>query len=299
VIDSIEILPHLVFEILLFILGGVIGSFLNVVIYRLPIMLQHKWENDCAILSGNEPTKSSFNLMYPRSHCRDCLKKIPEWANIPLIGFLILKGKCYFCKAKISKRYPFVELLTGGLFVIAGCYFSGVLFLGLLLYISFVICLVFIDYDNFILPDELTLPLLWLGLLFNIHGVLSGSLENAVIGAALGYFVLWSIYWGFKLITKKDGMGYGDFKFLAAILAWSGYQALIPVTFIASILGIIYFVIIIISDKIKTSGNIKNALQHHIPFGPFLGLASLLFIFLVHSFESSAWLKDFLELPNL
>ena len=297
-IDRIEILPPLVFEILLFILGGVIGSFLNVVIYRLPIMLQHKWENDCATLSGNEPTQSSFNLMYPWSHCRSCLKKIPEWANIPIIGFFILKGKCYFCKAKISKRYPFVEILTGGLFVIAGCYFSGVLLLGLLLYISFVICLVFIDYDNFILPNELTLPLLWLGLLFNIHGALSGSLENAVIGSALGYLVLWSIYWGFKLITKKDGMGYGDFKFLAAILGWSGYQALIPVTFIASILGIVYFVIIIISDKIRTSGNIEHALQHHIPFGPFLGLASLLFIFLVHSFESSAWLKYFLELPN-
>lgn len=298
-IDSIEILPPVVFEILLFILGGVIGSFLNVVIYRLPIMLQHKWANDCAILVGDEATKSSFNLMYPRSHCRDCLKKIPEWANIPIIGFLILRGTCYFCKAKISKRYLFVEILTGGLFVIAGYYFSGVLLFGLLLYISFVICLVFIDYDNFILPDELTLPLLWIGLLFNIHGMLSGSLENSVIGAVFGYLGLWSIYWGFKLITKKDGMGYGDFKFLAAILAWSGYQAIIPVTFIASVLGIIYFVIILIGDKVKTIGNIKNALQYHIPFGPFLGVASLLFIFFAHSFESSAWLKDFLELPNL
>ncbi len=299
-IFNIEILPPLVFGILLFVLGGIIGSFLNVVIYRLPIILQHKWENDCAILAGgNEPVKSSFNLIYPRSHCRGCLKKIPEWANIPFIGVLILRGKCYFCKAKIPKRYLVVELLTGGFFVITGYYFSGFLLLGLLLYISFVICLVFIDYDNFILPDELTLPLLWVGILFNIHGMLSGSLENSVIGAVLGYLVLWSIYWGFKLITKRDGMGYGDFKFLAAILAWVGYQALIPVTFIASTLGIIYFVIILINDKIKISGNIKNVLQHNIPFGPFLGMASVLFIFLAHGVDSSLWLKGFLELPNL
>ncbi len=297
-ISNIEVLPPLIFAIILFILGIVVGSFLNVVIYRLPIMLQHKWDNDCAVLSGSEPLKVVFNLMYPRSHCIRCLKKIPEWANIPLIGFLILRGQCFFCKAKISKRYPLVELLTGGFFVITGHYFSGVLLLGLLVYLSFVLCLVFIDYDNFILPDELTLPLLWLGLLFNLHGIFSGSLENSVIGAMLGYLVLWSIYWIFKLITKRDGMGYGDFKFLSAILAWNGYQALIPVTFMASVLGIMYFVIILIIDKMKISRNIDNALQHHIPFGPFLGLASILFIFLTHSFKNLIWLNAFLELPN-
>jgi leader peptidase (prepilin peptidase)/N-methyltransferase len=283
-------LPSVLSEIVLFILGITIGSFLNVVIYRLPIMLKHKWHNDCATLLEIKCTTSPVNLCYPSSHCPKCMAKVPLWSNIPLVGFLLLGGKCFSCKDKISIRYPFIELVAGILFGIAGYLFSGALLLVLLLYISFVLCLIFIDYDNFILPDELTLPLLWLGILFNIHGMIAGSLENSVIGTMVGYLLLWSIFWIFKLITKRDGMGYGDFKFLAAILAWVGYQGVVPITMVASILGIAYFSIALILGKTLGHAKLHNTLQQHIPFGPFLGSASMIFIFAPKIFVSQLWL---------
>ena len=271
-------------SVILFVLGIVIGSFLNVVIYRMPIMLQHKWHNDCVQLLSDEcalpETKSPVNLVYPASHCPKCSVKIPAWANVPLIGYFILGGRCFNCKIKISRRYPLIELITGVLFVAAGYLTNdSFILLGFLIFLSFVICLIFIDYDTFFLPDELTLVLMWLGILFNLHGLIAPSLESSVIGAALGYMLLWSIFWLFKLITKKEGMGYGDFKFLAAILAWVGYQGLIPITLAASVLGIIYFVGLRIAMLFKSNLSAPGLLNYQIPFGPFLGSASIIFIF--------------------
>ena len=281
---SISIFSPVELEILLFVLGIIIGSFLNVVIYRLPIILENKWQNDCAILGGHDPINSPVNLFFPSSHCVNCKNKIPFWSNIPIIGFLLLNGKCFFCKSKISIRYPLVEILSGTLFSVAGMYYEGLSLFAVLILISFVICLVFIDFDKFLLPDELTLLLLWLGLLFNLNGMLSGSLEGSVVGAILGYMVLWSIYWIYKLLTKKDGMGYGDFKFLAAILAWTGYVGIIPVTMLASSLGIVYFIIIYLSNKLLKGIAFKNILEQHIAFGPFLGAAAILYTLRPHFF---------------
>ena len=281
-------------SIILFIFGAAIGSFLNVVIYRVPLMLQHKWRNDCVQLLSDEcslpETKSPFNLLFPASHCPKCSAKIPAWANIPVIGYFILRGHCFNCRNKISLRYPLVELVTAILFVTAGSLTNDSMkLLALLLFISFVICLIFIDYDTFFLPDELTLLLMWLGILFNIHGLIAPSLESSVIGAVMGYMLLWSIFWIFKLITKKEGMGYGDFKFLAAILAWVGYQGLVPITLAASVLGIIYFVVLRLSMAFKSGSSDTGFLNHQIPFGPFLGSASILFVFSNKYFINVLW----------
>lgn len=261
--------------VVLLFLGLIIGSFLNVVVYRLPVMLRRKWHNESKeqlsmeIACPYEP----INLIHPASHCPACKTKIPFWANIPLFGYFIVNGRCHYCSTKISVRYPFVELLTGVLFVIAGYISSDVILLpALLVFISFVICLILIDFDTMLLPDELTLSLLWLGLIVNINGILSISLANAVLGAALGYVSLWLVYWLFKLVTKRDGMGYGDFKFLAAILAWTGYQAFVVVLLISSMLGIMYYIIAKLSGKLNLNGNVAGLL----PFGPFLGIAGLI-----------------------
>lgn len=267
--------------IILFILGIIIGSFLNVVIYRLPIMLRHKWHTECSVLLGQDAgVAEKINLVYPSSHCPKCKAKVPVWANIPIFGYFLLNGRCNSCKDTISIRYPLVELVTGLLFVISAYYSSDMHTLpALLVFISFIICLILIDYDTFILPDELTLSLMWLGILVNLNGRISGSLANSVLGAVVGYMLLWSVYWLFKLITKRDGMGYGDFKLLAAILAWTGYAGVIPITFIASALGIIYFVSLRIYIKISAHHSLPHPLSHEIPFGPFLGIAGVLFLF--------------------
>ena len=261
---------------ILFLLGLIIGSFLNVIIYRLPIILNRRMHNECVgILGVDLPLYlEKFSLFFPFSHCTACKVRVPFWANIPLIGYFLLNGRCYNCKTKISIRYPLVELLTAVLFVLAGYIHNDIVILpGLLLFTSITLCLILIDYDTFLLPDELTLCLLWLGLLFNLTGIFAGSLANAVIGAVVGYMLLWLVYWGFKLITKKDGMGYGDFKFLAAILAWVGYQGLVPVLLISSLAGIVYFIVAKLSGKLKIEEP-----TGHIPFGPFLGVAGLVVV---------------------
>lgn len=269
--------------IILFVFGAIIGSFLNVVIYRLPLMLKRKWHNDCVMLLGASSCpliQERLNLIHPASHCPKCSARVPLWANIPLIGYFLLNGKCFACKLRISVRYPLTELITAILFVMAGYLTSDTLVLpALLIFISFIICLSFIDYDTFILPDELTLPLLWLGLIFNLHGAIAQSLASAVIGAVFGYLSLWSIFWLFKLITKREGMGYGDFKLLAAILAWVGYRGLIPIALVASILGIVYFMVLYMIGKMHHKINVTEMLQYQIPFGPFLGMAAFIFIF--------------------
>ncbi len=260
----------------LFVFGAIIGSFLNVVIYRLPIMLKHKWRDECLELLGEDCSINdehidslSFNLIYPGSHCPVCKEKVPFWSNIPIFGYLLLRGKCYKCRGKISLRYPAIELLTGILFIIAGHFYNETVTLSAcLVFISFIIVIMLIDYDTRILPDELTLLLLWLGLLFNLYGQIAGSLGNAVIGAVVGYVFLWLVFWIFKLITKRDGMGYGDFKLLAAILAFCGYGAISPVILIASVMGILYFMIG------KLAG--KFTYDHQIPFGTFLGIGGII-----------------------
>ena len=263
--------------LVLLLFGLIIGSFLNVVVYRLPIMLKRKWHHECIdiLQVGVECPHETVNLVHPASHCPICKTKIPFWANIPVLGYFIVNGKCHHCSTKISMRYPFVELITGILFVVAG-YISNdtVLLPAYLAFISFIICLILIDFDTMILPDELSLSLLWLGLLVNINGALSLSLANAVVGAVVGYLSLWLVYWLFKLITKRDGMGYGDFKFFAAILAWSGYQAFVVVFLISSTLAIMYYIIMRLGGKLYANGNESG----HIPFGPFLGIAALMVV---------------------
>lgn len=260
----------------LFILGLCIGSFLNVVIYRLPLMLEQGWRNEAIDILGEEcplPKETlQFNLMYPASHCPACQNKIPAWTNIPLLGYLLIAGRCHSCHQKISLRYPLIELLCGVLYALVGCFFTDLWFIcGSLIFIGLLISMIFIDLDTYLLPDELTLSLLWLGLIFNLHGLFAGSLVNAVIGAIIGYGCLWLLYWGFKLITGKEGMGYGDFKLLAALGAWLGWQNLLSILLISSLLGILYAVILRISGKL-VAGN-------PIPFGPFLGGAGIIVLF--------------------
>ncbi len=256
-------IPQSLKVLICLILGLIIGSFLNVVIYRLPIILNNKYSD----------TSERFNLLLPPSHCPSCKALIPIWSNIPVLGYLLLSGKCIKCNHPISLRYLFVELLTGLLFTLYSYPVVNVylLFAGLI-FISFCICAIFIDYETYLLPDEITLPLIWIGLFVNLNGMISGSLFNSVVGAMTGYLSLWGIFWSFKLITKKDGMGYGDFKFLAAILAFLGIKAIIPVTLFASMTGIFYAIIIRLFYR-KLS---KHSVE--IPFGPFLGIAAILFL---------------------
>ena len=260
-------LPWL-YLLLLTILGLLIGSFLNVVIHRLPIMLERSWQAEYADYFGNTepgPPVEPYNLMVPRSACPHCGHAITALENIPIISWLWLRGRCRSCQAPISARYPLVELLTGLASLTIAWFFpvSAATFAALLL-TWFLIAMTFIDLDKMLLPDQLTLPLLWLGLLLNIGGMFT-SLSDAVIGAAAGYLILWSVYWGFKLLTGKEGMGYGDFKLLAAFGAWFGWQYLPLILIISSLVGAIFGITMI-------------ALRRHqqanpMPFGPYLCMA--------------------------
>lgn len=245
-----------------------VGSFLNVVIYRIPVVLQRQWDSEARAILEVPPKAEvlePFNLMVPRSRCPNCETAIAAWHNIPLLSWLYLRGRCAHCDARISARYPFVELFTClatvlviGLFGFTGSGLSAVVFTWIL------IALTFIDYDTQLLPDQLTLPLLWLGLLVNTSGGFT-DLGSAVIGAVAGYGFLWATYWVFKLITGKEGMGYGDFKLFGAIGAWLGWQILPSTILIAAIVGLLYALATLISGK-------RSAAQP-IPFGPFLAVA--------------------------
>jgi leader peptidase (prepilin peptidase) / N-methyltransferase len=253
-------------------LGLLVGSFLNVVIYRLPKMMERDWRTQCeeflanAAKNSEQPiTDKHFNLIVPRSRCPHCDHQIKAWENIPVISYLFLKGKCSACKAPISIRYPLIELITGILsFVVI--YFIGVNWSGLaaLVFTWALIALTLIDLDTFLLPDDITLPLLWLGLLVNTQGTFA-SLTSAVIGAATGYLVLWSVYKLFKLLTGKEGMGYGDFKLLAALGAWMGWQYLPQIILLSSFVGALVGI-----SMIVLRGRDKNI---PIPFGPYLAVA--------------------------
>lgn len=260
------------FALLAGILGLMVGSFLNVVIYRLPKMLEREWQAQCAELSG-KPTESlpSFNLFVPRSACPKCGHKISALENIPILSYLVLRGRCKECHAPISLRYPAVEAISGVLSAFAAWHFGfGAAGLGALALVWALIALTFIDIDTQLLPDALTAPLLWLGLLLNLTGAFA-DLRSAVIGATAGYISLWTVYWLFKLLTKKEGMGYGDFKLLAALGAWMGWQTLPLIILLSSLVGAVTGIALIVS-----SGRSRNI---PIPFGPYLAGGGLIALF--------------------
>lgn len=253
--------------------GLVVGSFLNVVIHRLPKMLERQWRSECAELAGTPPPPAAerYDLVKPRSACPQCGHRIAAIENIPVVSYLALRGKCSACKAPISPRYPVVEALAGALAgYIAWRYGLSAAALGAALFASAMIALAFIDLDTFYLPDSITLPLLWAGLLFNVGGVFT-DLKSAVIGAAAGYLALWAVYWAFKFATGKEGMGYGDFKLLAAIGAWLGWKML-PLTILASsLVGAVVGIGLIVFAR--------HAREKPIPFGPYLAAAGLIAMF--------------------
>jgi len=253
-------------------LGLVVGSFLNVVIHRLPRMLEQGWRAECAELSGNPlPSGETFNLVLPRSRCPHCGHPIRAIENVPVLSYLALRGRCAACNARISPRYPVVEALAGALAgYVAMRFGASAAAAGAMLFVWTMIALAFIDLDTFYLPDNLTLPLLWTGLLFNI-GATFTDLTSAVIGAAAGYLVLWIVFWAYKLATGKEGMGYGDFKLLAAIGAWLGWKMLPLVILLSSFVGAVIGIGLIVLAR--RGRNVP------IPFGPYLAIAGLIALF--------------------
>ncbi|AMO97381.1 type IV leader peptidase family protein [Collimonas fungivorans] len=249
--------------------GLLIGSFLNVVIHRLPVMMQRESDNYVAHESGKPlPHTERYNLVVPRSACTQCKHQIGALENVPILSYLALRGKCAACKTPISMRYPLVEALTGALSALLIWHFgSGWVGLATLVFVYLLIAMTFIDADTQLLPDDLTLPLLWIGLLLNLSGLFV-PLQDAVIGAAAGYLSLWAIYWAFKLLTGKEGMGYGDFKLLAALGAWLGWKMLPIVILFSSLVGAAVGIILIVFAR--------RGRDNPIPFGPYLAAAGLL-----------------------
>lgn len=258
-------------------LGLLIGSFLNVVIYRLPKMMEKQWAAEVAEFKGEATPADAnsepvFNLMLPRSSCPKCGHQIQWYENIPIVSYLFLRGKCSACKTPISVRYPMIELVTSALFFFCiwrwGATPTGFAWCG---FSAALLTLCMIDWDTTLLPDDITLPLLWAGLLISALKITSVTLESSIWGAAAGYFSLWLIYWIFKLVTGKEGMGYGDFKLFAALGAWFGWQALIPIILMASVIGAVIGIALKFSSKLREGG--------YVPFGPFLGLAGFTSMF--------------------
>jgi len=254
------------------VLGLAIGSFLNVVIHRLPIMMQAEWRADCAEFEGREaPAAQKLNLLVPRSRCPSCGTPITALQNIPIASWIALGGKCAACKSPISARYPLVELFTGIVSAFLAWRFGwGPALAAALVFAWALIAASAIDIDTQLLPDRITLPLLWLGLLANVFGLFV-DLRSAVLGAVGGYLLLWCVYWGFKLLAGKEGMGFGDFKLLAALGAWTGWQTLPLILLVSAGAGTVIGVVLI-----WTSGKGRDT---RIPFGPYLaagGLVALL-----------------------
>jgi leader peptidase (prepilin peptidase)/N-methyltransferase len=253
-------------------IGLLVGSFLNVVIHRVPRMLEREWQSQCAELGGEDTEPAPrYNLIVPRSACPHCGHNISALENIPVISYLLLRGKCKGCGAHISMRYPVVEAISGLLAAFAAWHFGfGAAALASMLFIWALIALTFIDFDTQLLPDMITLPLLWIGLLFNLDGLFAG-LHDAVIGAVAGYMILWTVYWAFKFATGKEGMGYGDFKLLAAIGAWLGWKLLPLVILLSSLVGAVVGIVLIVAAR--RGRNIP------IPFGPYLAGGGLIALF--------------------
>lgn len=252
--------------------GLCVGSFLNVVIHRLPKMMEREWQAQCAELAGKHPEPApGYNLVVPRSACPACGHRITAAENIPLLSYLFLRGKCSACGARIGLRYPVVELAAG----IAAAYAAtrygfAPAALGAAVFAWGLIALAVIDFDTQYLPDDITLPLLWAGLLFNMYGGFV-PLKAAVTGAVAGYLVLWSIYWLFKLATGKEGMGYGDFKLLAAIGAWLGWERLPLTILLSSVVGAAVGIGLMVLAK--------HGRDKPIPFGPYLAAAGIIALF--------------------
>lgn len=264
IIELLQLYPFL-FIISIFILGLLVGSFLNVVIYRLPVMMENEWQQQSDELQGKETAALDFNLSTPRSRCPKCNHAITAMENIPVISYLFLGGKCKQCKNPISKRYPIIEVFTGILSAVVAWHFGlGWACFGALLFTWSLIALSFIDTDHQLLPDSITLPLIWLGILFGLFSTYT-SLESSVIGAMAGYLSLWLIFHAFKLATGKEGMGYGDFKLLAALGAWLGWSLLPIIILLSSLVGAIVGISLIVLRQ--------HQRETPIPFGPYLAAA--------------------------
>ena len=269
-------------------LGLTVGSFLNVVIYRLPVMMEREF--NCACRDHFGPFKSDkassqkdevFNLAVPHSTCPKCGHAIRAWENIPVVSWLLLKGKCSQCGSHIAKRYPMIELLSGLLSVLLAVHFgvtTQALFALLLLWS--LIAMTFIDLDKMLLPDQLTLPVLWLGLLISLENQFVSPTE-AIWGAVLGYLSLWSVYWVFKLLTGKEGMGHGDFKLLAALGAWVGYAHLPVIIILSSFVGAIFGLAMMLFNKSQQG--------QAIPFGPYLAVAGLITLLFGEYIVNAYW----------
>ena len=254
--------------------GLCVGSFLNVVVHRLPKMMERAWRADCAELAGQPAAdEGRYNLFVPRSKCPGCGSAIKAWQNVPLLSWILLKGKCANCKASISLRYPLVELLAGlGAAWSAAHFGFGAAAFGAMLFLWCSLALAFIDQATGYLPDDLTLPLMWAGLLLNAWGAFV-PLADAVIGAAAGYLLLWSIYWIYRLLTGKEGMGYGDFKMNAAIGAFVGWKLLPLVVLVSSVVGLAFGVL----QMIGARRGWDSAFRFH--FGPYLALGAVVALF--------------------
>jgi len=252
------------------IFGLLIGSFLNVVIYRLPKIMERQWALECAEMTGVPAQNTAvFNLLTPRSRCSSCGHVIAWYENIPVLSYLFLKGQCSVCGTKFGLRYPLVELATGGLFFFCawrwGLSGTGLAWSG---FAAALVALALIDWDTTLLPDDITLPLLWAGLIVVALGWNPAvSLSQSLWGAVAGYLSLWLVYWAFKIVTGKEGMGYGDFKLFAALGAWMGWSALVPIILIASVIGAL------VGIAMKFSGGLREG--GYVPFGPFLAGAGL------------------------
>jgi leader peptidase (prepilin peptidase)/N-methyltransferase len=265
--------PAILTAVALFV-GLCVGSFLNVVIYRLPKMMEREWRAECASLAGQPiPQEPPLSLVGPRSHCPSCGHGITWFENIPLLSWAVLRGKCSKCSTRISARYPLVELLAG-----IGAAYSAWRFgptataIGATLFIWFTLALAFIDQETGLLPDDLTLPLLWVGLLVNLSGGFV-PLREAVIGAVAGYLSLWLVYWAFKLLTGKEGMGYGDFKMNAAVGAFLGWKMLPLVILLSSFVGLIFGALQMFAARGKWDAGFK------FHFGPYIAIAALVALF--------------------
>jgi len=252
--------------------GLLVGSFLNVVIHRLPKMLEREWAQQAAELRGEPATEAApFNLLVPRSQCPACGHPIRALENVPLVSWLLQRGRCTACRAAIPLRYPVVEAATAALCAVAIARFGwNAAGLGAVVLTCFLIALAFIDFDTQLLPDSMTMPLLWIGLGFNLWEVFA-PLPAAVIGAIVGYLSLWSLYWLFKLATGKEGMGYGDFKLFAALGAWFGWSALPAVILLASVVGALVGLTLMVVAR--------HGREVPIPFGPYLAGAGLLALY--------------------
>lgn len=251
------------------VLGLMIGSFLNVVIYRLPRIMERQWAAECAEMAGKETEATeTFNLVVPRSRCQKCGHAIRWYENIPVLSYVFLRGRCSACASPISLRYPLVELVTAALF--AWCVWrwgatpTGLAWCG---FCAAIVALALIDWDTTLLPDSVTQPLLWAGLILAALRWNAISLPDALWGAVGGYLSLWLVYWSFRLVTGKEGMGYGDFKLYAALGAWFGWTALVPIILMASVIGAIIGIALKFSSGLREGG--------YVPFGPFLAAAGL------------------------